>query len=809
MEKTDTERVRRLAAPPDEGEASDNALLAAALAYTHLGWAVFPCRPGRKAPMTDRGFYNATTDAATIRAWWRKWPRANIGVAAGASGLVVIDADAKDGAPGLESWRDLVAELGPGIGDTVTAETPTGGLHMIYNANGHYVRNSAGKLAPGLDVRGEGGYFLGAPSAHPDGGRYEWAMGYSPDDMAPIPLPATLAKLLTETERKVAGAVGETIPKGQRNDTLASLAGTMRRRGMSESEIAAGLLAVNAERCEPPLPEGEVLGIARSIAGYAPAGRQRAVGEGLPKEAARLAVKTAPPPPDAALRQTIINTLLGTGLGKDKDPLLLRRLRAGEMLLTWLRERGGFVRTVGGDLYWFSSEGRRLRNLEGNEWAAFLYALAGTNPAGADYKHLLADCVAAAIGAEMRQVVRVAAWDGAVLRVSGFDGSVYALDGSTVRTEPNGAAALFADDPTWTPYDLGAGDGEALRWLTETLPNWAGPTDAGHKPAEVYGLALRAFILSTFFSELCPTRPLAVLLGERGAGKTLVWRVLLRLLFGPFAEVAGTPDKADAFVAAAAASHLLVLDNLDTFTPWLRDKLARASTGGVDHYRRLYTSNEAGTVRYRVWLGFTARSPDTLRRDDLADRLLILPVDRIPEGRLRAERSFLDQALATRGAFWGDLLAALNKVVAHIRREGLPDASTLRLADWESFGRVVARVEGREPLWDAFVATLKRAQGDFLLEDDLLAEGLGRWLEVEAFRGREVTARELHEELGELLFGGRKRPSDWPGSTMGFAKRLAGLRRDLRHLYRVEWGKSTRRETRGTTAYRFWPLGEE
>ena len=62
----------------------------------------------------------------------------------------------------------------------------------------------------------------------------------------------------------------DAIPDGQRNATLASLAGTMRRRGMTAAEIEAALLAVNAGRCRPPLPDDAVRGIAASVGRYPP-----------------------------------------------------------------------------------------------------------------------------------------------------------------------------------------------------------------------------------------------------------------------------------------------------------------------------------------------------------------------------------------------------------------------------------------------------------------------------------------------------------------------------------------------------------
>jgi hypothetical protein len=55
-------------------------------------------------------------------------------------------------------------------------------------------------------------------------------------------------------------------------DVLTSLAGSMRRRGMSAEAIAAALMAQNAQHCHPPLPEREVRAIAESVSRYAPTG---------------------------------------------------------------------------------------------------------------------------------------------------------------------------------------------------------------------------------------------------------------------------------------------------------------------------------------------------------------------------------------------------------------------------------------------------------------------------------------------------------------------------------------------------------
>lgn len=70
---------------------------------------------------------------------------------------------------------------------------------------------------------------------------------------------------------KLAPPVGETIPDGQRSKTLTSLAGTMRRRGMTQEAIEAALLEENRSKCSPPLSDKDVRDIARSVSRYEPA----------------------------------------------------------------------------------------------------------------------------------------------------------------------------------------------------------------------------------------------------------------------------------------------------------------------------------------------------------------------------------------------------------------------------------------------------------------------------------------------------------------------------------------------------------
>ena len=249
-------------------------LCKAAVWYAARGWSVLPC-DAEKHPIgaaVPHGLKDAVTDPETLRAWWVDHPTANIGIACGASGLVVVDIDVKAGAPGLESWRDLVAELGASLETTVCAETPSGGLHYYYRANGHELRPSAGQLGDGLDVRAGPSYVLVPPSITP-AGAYTWALGCGPHEREVAPLPEALAARLAtrRTSGHTAHASTRTIPAGQRNDRLARMAGAMRRHGADEAAILAALREHNHTHCDPPLEEEELQRLAEGMARYAPA----------------------------------------------------------------------------------------------------------------------------------------------------------------------------------------------------------------------------------------------------------------------------------------------------------------------------------------------------------------------------------------------------------------------------------------------------------------------------------------------------------------------------------------------------------
>lgn len=278
--------------------------LDAALAYAALGWPVFPVAPvdlatgncacKRGAACEEPGKHplvrwteRATTDARQLRDWWHWQPHANVGVATGqASGLVVVDIDPHH--EGDLTQKALEA-AGHAFPPTLTARTRSGGWHLFYRApEDRHVANTTGSLAgvgstPGIDVRGDRGYIIVAPSVRPTSpdpatgaprfGRYQWvasddalagapAWAVVPVPREPVARGRLAASPASAPEKRAAAALGAEVRRvrsageGERNVVLFQAAANLFeicntgwldeaqvRAELTEAGLAAGLSA--------------------------------------------------------------------------------------------------------------------------------------------------------------------------------------------------------------------------------------------------------------------------------------------------------------------------------------------------------------------------------------------------------------------------------------------------------------------------------------------------------------------------------------------------------------------------------------
>jgi len=167
----------------------DPMMLDHALDLAGLGWQVFPCRPTgpkAKAPLTEHGHLEATTDPDQIRAWWSRWPDAMIGAPVPAA-LLVLDIDPRHG--GDVGIAQLEADHGalPATLTTISGRGD-GGKHLYFRRPAGAVTST--RLPKGIDLKAAG-YCVVPPSLHPDTGRpYQWI------DADPVALPEWLRDVL-------------------------------------------------------------------------------------------------------------------------------------------------------------------------------------------------------------------------------------------------------------------------------------------------------------------------------------------------------------------------------------------------------------------------------------------------------------------------------------------------------------------------------------------------------------------------------------------------------------------------------------
>jgi hypothetical protein len=295
------------------------------------GMPVFPCRADKR-PYTEHGFKEATRNVEQIAEWWARWPDALIGVPTGrASRLIAVDIDPD----GIGWYTEHAEQLGAGR----THRTRRDGYHVLYRNPATEIRNSAGLLAAGVDVRGEGGYIIWWPAHGCQ------AVG-DLEDLTEVP-----AWLLEQLARpqvalQASPSDGRKVPSGQRNSYLSREAFRLRKQGADVDGILQTLRALNDTRLESPLPDEELLAIAAGKGHIEP---------------------DAPTPIDTRPESLTLDEMLKRFVHVAKGPIIVdlantyRRMRPGEFSAAYAHNKVVIEKkAVPTTVLWAQSERRML-----------------------------------------------------------------------------------------------------------------------------------------------------------------------------------------------------------------------------------------------------------------------------------------------------------------------------------------------------------------------------------------------------------------------------------------------------------------
>lgn len=294
-----------------------------------------------------------------------------------------------------------------------------------------------------------------------------------------------------------------------------------------------------------------------------------------------------------------------------------------------------------------------------------------------------------------------------------------------------------------------------------------------------------ALVLGWLVGALSPRGPypILVLAGAKGAGKSTAARLLKALVDPQEASLRAEPKDVEALMVAAKASWVLAYDNLSKVPSWLSDALCRLSTGGGLGKRELYTDSEEHVLEAQrpvilTGIGFG------LLRDDLADRVMMVNLERLEDGARRPERELWAAFEQAHPKVLGALLDAVALALRRWEEVRAAMPSLPRLADWAIWAEAAAPALGLEAgeVVQAFYAVQAGLNQD-LLDNDPVAQAIllltADWPEGHraVYTASELLAA-LEEAMG--LKDARVKPEGWPRTPAGLGKHLPRVQTALR-----------------------------
>jgi len=364
--------------------------------------------------------------------------------------------------------------------------------------------------------------------------------------------------------------------------------------------------------------------------------------------------------------------------------------------------------------------------------------------------------------------------------LSQYNGSIWKIEGSeAITAEPNGVdGVFFADDdiidadPKSVHVDPDIGPHGML--LPRLLTMNFATTGLGGITPEQQRMALTVWLFCLAFPDIMPTKPILLVEGVRGSGKSASMKFIQLALMGQMHPMIMQKSKEDDFGVVLLRAPIALFDNMDNYIEWVPDAICAYTTSGVWTRRRLYSDDDSMTIRPHAFIAVSTRNPASFRRDDVADRCIIIRLERIlefiPEEQLKA------RILEERPKLLGEYIWYIGKIVDELRKDALGvRGETHRMADFALMARAIGRVMGwTDADVDGLMIALQDERDAFINEDDPLIELLEMWLSYKANSGiknagRIMTATQLHSELDTLA---QAKNLTWRASARSLSQHL-------------------------------------
>lgn len=422
--------------------------------------------------------------------------------------------------------------------------------------------------------------------------------------------------------------------------------------------------------------------------------------------------------------------------GENKEPLELYAervaLEMGEMLLQY-----GKVYSHNNLLFYFDEVKRILHNvapayIPSNSFQKMLslhynFSMVDTN-ASKIYSRLFPLLEDEAVEA---QIYLFSHYDRAanILYVRASNTTLYRVKADKIELLPNGTDGVIFQPSTWYE-DVEVDPAEVT--LDRTYINeqffskiWFVPGSFDAYNQKYQTMMYKRWFLSTFFDTLVTKRPIMILQGATGTGKTSTLKNLGTILFGSkFAESLLPKDERD-FINMLSNNHFLILDNIDESPPvWFLDTITAVTTGAMISYRPLYQDATVPPLRVspQCFISITSRTPE-FNRADVANRAIVNTLGKADDAEYNPTE-FEQKLLENRTTIWKHLLGELQHILKNLSESPAGASHALRMAEFADFcTRSVSEGTEREMVEDA-LGMVSMTQTEFAAQNKPFIEGL-------------------------------------------------------------------------------------
>ncbi len=693
-----------------------------ALAYLAEGFSVIPLVPKQKNPIIDswEPYKERPPTEEEVKAWWTKYPTANIGIVTGAvSNLVIVDIDPRNG--GNESMKQL--QLPP----TYIVKTGGGGWHCYYRLNGKAVPKMTGYL-PGIDILGEKAYALAPPSIHDKTGLPYEQTGEIVDI---VEAPAWLHAIKQKEERLWESGING-APEGKRNETAASLCGKLLSSLPRELWDTAGWASLRDwnERNEKPLEEKELRTVFESI--------QKKADESLAQYENKEEAKSS-------IAKKIIEMILEQGpeLMHDNIGTTFMRVRIGDHFET-----------------------HPIKSTHVRLWVAREFWNRAGKPAKPEYIKQALEVISSMAmfdGKEKSMANRMGEAD------SAFWYDLCDPKWNAVRIDSEGWKIIDNPPSIFRRHKHQLPQVHPINGDVARILEFVNISD------EQQRLLLQVYIVACFVPNI--PHPIPVLFGSQGSAKSTFLRVLRRIIDPSSIELLALPTQSEQLVQQLSHHWAPFYDNVTTLPEWLSDALCRAVTGEGHSKRELYSDDDDVIYSFRCCVGLNGINI-AAQKADLLDRSILFNLERIPPEKRQAERAFWERFEQARPAILGGVFDTLAKAISI--QKTVTVSSLPRMADFTLWGCAITEALGhdQQKFLVAYYANINR-QNEEAINEHPVATTICSFMESKtSWQGTSTNLLAELEATAETLKI-NTRHALWPKAPQALSRRLNEVKTNL------------------------------